>query len=687
MSFEPPVATCTAAGLIFWLFLYEKPWENVQKIMNILLFGLLIILIGGVLPLAFVCRPRLAMGLHAALLCAGCLSGLAGLFHAWYTGTIMVLTIPWLTFTLHLSLDSLAGFFLLPVLLIAPLAALYGYHYMDTSRHSLRPVASCLFFNLLIAAMILVPLAADMLAFVVAWELMSFASFILVLYDWEERQTRRAAHIYLLFSQAGAFAVFAAFGLLFAATGSFILNSGAFAALSHELKLAAFLLALLGFGSKAGIMPLHVWLPHAHPAAPSHVSALMSGVMIKLGIYGILRMYFLLDDSAPVFAWIILALGIISGILGVAYALAKHDIKRFLAYHSIENIGIILIGCGLGMLGLATGERTMAVLGFTGGLLHVLNHALYKSLLFFGAGAIHRSTGTRTIDALGGLVRRMPITGRSFLTGSVAISGLPPLNGFVSEFLIYYAGFLGLRFNGFNLVLVIAAIVSLAMIGGLATACFTKAVGIVFLGEPRSPQASQATEAGPAMQTTMLALTFLCLCIGLFPGPFIHAAFAGLRDLGPMASSLLSGDVLAGISRNLTLIAWLFVVLLAGLAGLRHRAYRDKPVERAATWGCGFTQASSRIQYTGTSYAMGPVNFFRPLVLARSQCTGLAQKILPASAKYSSKAEDLAEITLQRLLTTPVLWLAQKLRWIQHGRIQSYIAYIVLTIIVVLLLV
>ncbi len=654
--------------------------------MNVLLFGLFIIFTGGLLPLAFVRRPGLALKLHTLLLAFGSLCGLIGLFQGWRSGVAQTLSIPWMSFTLHLSLDSLAAFFLLPVFLIAPLAALYGYQYLDTARHSLRPVTSCLFFNLLICAMALVALAADMLAFVAAWELMSFASFILVLYDWQEPQSRRAAHIYLLFSQSGAFAIFAAFALLFAATGSFAFNSGAFSALPQELKLAVFILALLGFGSKAGIMPLHIWLPHAHPAAPSHVSALMSGVMIKLGIYGILRMYFLLGSHSPLFAWIVLALGIISGILGVSYALAKHDIKRFLAYSSIENIGIILIGCGLGMLGLATGEHFMAILGFTGGLLHVLNHAIYKSLLFFCAGAVHHSTGTRAIDILGGLMRSMPITGRSFLTGSAAISGLPPLNGFVSEFLIYYAGFLGLRQDGFSLMLVVAAIIALAMIGGLATACFTKAAGIVFLGEPRSEKASQATEAAPAMRVTMLVLSCLCLCIGLFPSPFIQTAFTALRDLDSMAS-LLPGDLLSSTSRNLTLIAWLFAALFLALAALRRRAYQNKPLARAATWGCGFTQGNSRIQYTGTSYAMSLVSFFRPLVLSRSQCTGLEKKLLPASAAYSSKAEDLAEIGLQQLVSRPVLWLARKLRWIQHGRIQSYIAYIVLTIIVALLLV
>lgn len=239
--------------------------------------------------------------------------------------------------------------------------------------------------------------------------------------------------------------------------------------------------------------------------------------------------------------------------------------------------------------------------------------------------------------------------------------------------------------------LVIAAIIALAMIGGLATACFTRAAGIAFLGEPRSQQASQATETPQAMRAAMLVLSILCFCIGLCPAPFIQTACAALRDISPLSaiaatSALTPGELLAGISRNLTLIAWLFLALFLGLIGLRRLAYRHKPVQRAATWGCGFSQGNSRIQYSGSSYAMSLVHFFRPLVLSRSQSTGLAGKILPASAEYTSKTEDLAEAGLDRLVSRPVLWLARKLRWIQHGRIQSYIAYIVLTIIVVLLL-
>ncbi|NLZ16546.1 MAG: hydrogenase [Desulfobulbaceae bacterium] len=652
--------------------------------MNFLLFGLFSILLSGLAPLLLVRRTHLAKGVHSALLAVGCALGLCGLYAASQAGANTSLSFAWLTFSLSLSVDSLATLFLMPLFIVSPLLVLYSYQYLGTSQHTVRTVASYLFFSLLLAAMVLVSMAADMITFVVAWEIMSLASFLLVLYDWEHLQTRKAAHLYLLFTQSGAFCIFIAFALLFAATGSFSFSTEAISALPHSLKLTIFLVALLGFGSKAGAMPLHIWLPHAHPAAPSHVSALMSGVMIKLGVYGMLRIYFLLDDPAFIFAWIILPLGMLSGVLGVVYALAKHDIKRLLAYHSIENIGIILMGCGLGMLGLAAGDRVMAAFGFAGGLLHVLNHALFKSLLFLGAGAIQHSTGIRKLDTLGGLMRRMPVTGRSFLTGSVAISGLPPLNGFISEFLIYYAGFLGLRLTGFNLVLVIATIISLAMIGGLASACFTKMVGIVFLGEPRSKEAALATEAKPAMRVAMILLACICLLIGLFPAPFIGAAFAGLRDLAPLSSLMLS-DIVSTISRNLTMAAWLFLALLLGLTGLRRWLYQGKPIQRGSTWGCGFTQANSRIQYTASSYAMDIVDFFRPLVRVRTVYKGLAGNPLPSPAEYSSKTDDLAEIGLQHLLSQPVLWCAAKLRWIQHGRIQSYIAYIVLAIIVVLL--
>jgi hydrogenase-4 component B len=652
--------------------------------MDILLLSLSLILAGGVVPLFLSRCFRCCKVVHITLMSAGCLHGLYGLFAVWHPSQAMPpFAWSWLqSFSLVLSLDSLGRVFLVPVFLLAPVIALYSYHYLAHSEQSWRTAVSQFFYSLLVVAMILVPLAGNMVTFALAWELMSLSSFALVLYEWEKQETQGAGYLYLLFTQTGALLIFAAFGVLVQATGSFAF--GQWGHLPLTIKLSAFFLALVGFGSKAGVFPLHIWLPHAHPAAPSHVSALMSGVMIKMGVYGILRLYFLLDDPTPIFPRTILVLGMLSGVLGVVYALAKRDMKRLLAYSSIENIGIVLIGCGLGMLGIAEGNRIMAVFGFCGGLLHVLNHALFKSLLFLGAGAVLHATGTRKIDQLGGLMHRMPLTGRTFLVGSVAISGLPTLNGFVSEFLLYYSAFQGLRLGNIDFFLSLAAILSLAIIGGLASGCFTKVVGMVFLGEPRSDRAGMATEAGPTMRAAMVILALACLVIALWPEPFVRLAFDGLRDLRPLAA--IPVEVLGTLPANLALTARLSLGLLLGLALLHRLLYRNKPIGHGATWGCGFTRPTSRIQYTGVSYARSMVEFHQPFVKVRTRYNGLS-RIFPGATSYTANVVDRAEIGLHRLLLQPLLALVEKLRWIQHGHIQLYIGYIVLTIAVLLLVV
>jgi hydrogenase-4 component B len=415
--------------------------------MSILFTALTVLLAGGVLCLVLHHRCRVMRLLYILCTFAGSLLGLYALIVMVQHGAPASVTFSWLQ-VLHLSLalDSLSAAFLLPIFLLSPLIALYSHHYLAQPSTTWKVAVQYFFVSLLMASMALVAVADNMLTFALAWELMSVSSFVLVIYDHEKEESRRAGYLYLLFTQTGALFLFAAFGLLFASTGSLAFTG--FDALPHGIKLTVFCLAMACFGSKAGVFPLHIWLPHAHPAAPSHVSALLSGVMIKMGVYGILRIYLLLEDPSPVFAYIVLICGLTSGVLGVAYALGKHDIKRLLAYHSIENIGIILTGAGLGMLGVSSGNRIMAAFGFAGCLLHVLNHALFKSLLFMGAGAVLQQTGTRHLDQLGGLMKTMPVTGWTFMTGSVAISGLPPLNGFISEFLIYYAAFQGLSHSG-----------------------------------------------------------------------------------------------------------------------------------------------------------------------------------------------------------------------------------------------
>jgi len=651
--------------------------------MDILFTALSLILLGGALPLLAHHRFRFLKMLYITLLATGSLTGVYGLYAVWQHQAAAVSSWPWLhLFTLSFALDSLSTIFLLPVFLISPLIALYSYHYLEKPEASWRVAVNCFFFSLLIASMVLVTVAANMVTFALAWELMSLSSFFLVMYDYEKEETQAAGYLYLLFTQTGALCIFAAFGVIFTATGS--LSFAQIGQLPHGLKLVVFFLTLAGFGSKAGVFPLHIWLPHAHPAAPSHVSALLSGVMIKMGIYGIFRMYLLLNDSTPIFPQTILVCGMLSGMLGVIYALSKRDIKRLLAYSSIENIGIILVGAGLGMLGVSSGNPTMAAFGFAGSLLHVLNHALFKSLLFMGAGAILHKTGTRLLDQLGGLMKTMPVTGRTFLAGSVAISGLPPLNGFISEFLIYYAGFQGLGLKGSAFLFSMFAIISMALIGGLASACFTKVVGIAFLGEPRSDKGRTAVECGPAMQVAMILLALTCLLIGLWPEPFIQVAFSGLRDMPPLAT--ISPAILGVIPHNLALAARLFLGLLLVTLGLRFLLYRSKPIGQSSTWGCGFSQPTSRMQYTGTSYAMSMVAFHRPFVRVKTEYS-VINTVFPRWAGYTNKVGDIAEIGLHRALIHPLLWGLGKLRWIQHGHIQLYIGYIIVTIAVLLLVV
>ena len=649
--------------------------------METLLLSLAVVLAAGLLPLL---ANRLFTPIKACyviLTLLGCAWGLYSLWPLMQLSTPVTYSVAWLhPFELRFSLDALSSFFLLPILCVCPLAVLYVFHYMDHKKERQRIGVHLFLFNVLVAAMALVVLAGNMISFVLAWEMMSISSFFLVLHEYEEKATRKAGYIYLLFTQLGALCIFSGMGVGFAFTQ--VLDFSALAKLPETAKLWMFCLMLFGFGSKAGIFPIHIWLPYAHPAAPSNTSAVMSGVMIKMGIYGIARFYGLLEISSPLAGQIVLVFGMISGVLGVVYALGKQDIKKLLAYSSVENIGIILIGFGVGMIGAAEGNLPMAIFGFTGGLLHVLNHSIFKSLLFLGAGAVAKQAGTRKIDLLGGLMKRMPLTGKSFLTGSVAISGLPPFNGFVSEFLIYVGAFYGLQLGGVQYVFAMLAILAMALIGGLAAACFTRIVGIVFLGEPRNERTAATQESGWTMSLPLMLLACCCLVIGLWPEPFVQAAF---RAYGVMQANLqLDSAQLLEITGKMALGARIFFVLFLVALVVRKVLYRDKVVDSGPTWGCGFTQGTVRIQYTGTSYALSMVEFFRPVVRLSVHYTGIT-KIFPAKPSYETHVDDVAEQALNSGLVTPVQYVLSKLRWIQHGHIQLYIGYIIIAILIALL--
>ena len=649
--------------------------------MNHFFVALALILYGGLVPLFF--RRHFAFMKAAGTLSIafGCLLGLVDaivkLFHPRiYSASFSYLN----AFSLTFQIDALSSFFLIAIFAVSLLAALYSFHYMDNPAKALRTAIHYFFFSLLVTAMALVVTANNLISFILSWEIMSLSSFFLVVYNYETAENRRAGYLYFVFSQVGAFFIFAAFAVMYAHTGS--IGFDAAADLPDAAKILVFVLSFIGFGSKAGVFPFHVWLPHAHPAASSHISAVMSGVMIKTGIYGILRVYAVLNWPAALFGDIVLVAGIVSGVLGVVYALGQHDLKRLLAYHSVENIGIILIGIGIGMIGVSADKPAMAVLGFAGGLLHVLNHSIFKSLLFMGAGMVLRKTGTRSIDLLGGLIKKMKITGTTFLIGSLAISGLPPLNGFVSEFLIYLGGFRGLTLGRTDFALSLLAIVSLAVIGGLALACFTKVVGVVFQGEPRSRAVENVDEKGPMMLIPMLALAAACIVIGVFPTLFMTMAVKAVVSL-KLGYGAIPLAPFAQLTGNITWAAALIFAVFFIILALRTAAYRGKTITRSGTWGCGFTRPTVKMQYTGSSFAASILEFFKPV----APVTVDERKVrgnFPEKTHYHSQVNDVAELHMGRVIVRPILSLFDQLRWLQHGDIHLYIGYILLAIVIVL---
>ncbi|MBW1891787.1 MAG: hydrogenase [Deltaproteobacteria bacterium] len=649
--------------------------------MNSFILSIALICCGGLAALA-VWRQFIFMKIVAvSAISVGCTIGLIdALTKLLHPGTY-TLSLNYLrSFSLSFQIDGLSAFFLVAIYAVSLLAAIYSFHYLNNREKALRSAVSYLFFALLIASMALVVTAANMITFMLSWEIMSLSSFFLVMYDHESAENRRAGYLYFVFSHVGAMFILASFGIFYGHTGSFMFSSGS--VIPDSAKLTILILSFVGFGSKAGVFPLHIWLPHAHPAAPSHISAVMSGVMIKTGIYGIVRLYASLGLHTPLFGEIVLVAGMVSGILGVVYALGQHDIKRLLAYHSVENIGIILIGIGIGMIGVSFGNPVMAVLGFCGGLLHVLNHSIFKSLLFMGAGVVIQKTGTRTIDMLGGLLKNMKITGVTFLVGSLAISGLPPFNGFVSEFFIYLGGFRGVALDKTAFVLSIMAIVSLAIIGGLALACFTKVVGVVFQGEPRNPKATAVDEKGPTMLAPMLILAGFCFIIGVFPRLFVHMALKAIPVSG-LGYGRIPMEPFLNITTNITLAATLFFVILMAALALRLVFYKGKTIGSSGTWGCGFTQPTARMQYTGTSYAASILEFFRPVAPLQEEHPAIRGRF-PEKTHYRSHVDDIAERYMVRVVVSPVMWLFDRLRWIQHGDIHLYIGYILLAIVVLL---
>lgn len=659
---------------------------------------------GILLPLCLPRRPR-AQNLIAASFAGigsffGILLGLGGLLSPEPLTASLLSTLPFLTFAFRV--DALAAFFVLTISIAALAVSLYAFSYVSEfyGRRSIGVLGSL--YNAFVLSMTLVVMADNGFFFLVLWELMSLTSYFLVVTEHEDADVRYAGFFYLIMTHVGTAFIILTFLMFFQDAGSFAFEAFRHPdrALPEGLRTAIFLAALVGFGTKAGVVPLHVWLPYAHPAAPSHVSALMSGVMIKTAIYGLLRVYF--DFLGAQFPWwwgfVVLVVGAVSALLGVMYALMEHDLKSLLAYHSVENIGIILLGIGAGMIFQAHGLKEFAALGVLAGLYHTINHAVFKSLLFLGAGALVYATHTRNMEEYGGLLRRMPWTGLFFLIGAVSISALPPTNGFVSEWLVFQSLFLSFHLPSVFLKLMLPlAAAMLALTGALALACFAKAFGVSFLALPRSVHARHAKEVPLPMGIGMAALAVVCLSLGLVPMAVVPLLD---RIAGPLTGAAISGKVLAlggwalapvnvefsslsppGLAVVLAVLALLGLLLVLTFGGLQKKRFYK-------TWGCGLN-VSPRMEYTATGFVQ-PIK--RVFSMVYRPTVKLETEFLEESRYFAKRRrfEFHIEPLFQKYLYDPVVALfsaaADRLRIVQAGSLHLYLAYIFVTLVVLLMI-
>jgi len=559
--------------------------------------------------------------------------------------------------------------------------AIYGTGYMRhyggrTLRNSLHWISYAVAY----LSMMSLCVVNNSIAFLVCWEIMALSSFFLVIYESEKPETISAGVNFFIQSHISVVLLTTGFMMIASKTGSYSFSSiPRYCAENNGM--AAFLLLFAGFSVKAGFVPFHTWLPYAHPAAPAHISGVMSGVIIKIGIFGILRMITLFSIDFVRAGAIILAVSAISGLYGVMMAILQHNLKKLLAYHSIENIGIIGMGIGLGCIGAGSGNAILSSLGFAGALLHTLNHALFKSVLFFCAGNVYHGTHTLDIESLGGLAKRMPWTAGLFLIASIAICGLPPMNGFISEFLIY-SGLFGWMQGAEPGVTTgaVFSILALVMIGGLAILCFTKAFGIIFLGSPRTD--FDAHEMEPCRIVPIVVEALIMLSIGIFPAFYARLAGSALKCFQYSGSSVLVTTADLG-SVGLSSFALILLVGIIYFAKSRHNA---KHVQcEGPTWGCGYTEGTPRIQYTATSFVKTYSQLFS-FVLGNKKEKEVPSGIFPISGHFESEAYDKLENNLINKPLRVYRRITDRFSFLQNGKMQFYVLYGVTFIVLTLIL-
>jgi formate hydrogenlyase subunit 3/multisubunit Na+/H+ antiporter MnhD subunit len=599
------------------------------------------------------------------------------------------LGLPWLG--AHFRVDALSAFFLAVVNLGGLTASLYA---LGFGKHEHAPERVLPFYPLFLAGMNLVVIADDAFAFLFTWEFMSLSSWALVVAHDRVSENLRAGYVYLVMASFGSLALLLAFGLLAGPEGAYAFDAIRQGQPSAELAALVLILVLIGTGSKAGLVPLHAWLPLAHPAAPSHVSALLSGVMTKVAVYAFVRIVFdLLGEPQWWWSLVVLALAGITCVMGVLYALMQHDLKRLLAYHTVENIGIIFIGLGLALGFQSYGMNWAAALAFTAALLHVLNHSLFKNLLFLGSGAVLTATGERDMEHLGGLIHRMPLTAFLFLVGCIAISALPPLNGFVSEWLTFQAILLSPQLPSWGLKFLVPAVGALlALSAALAAACFVKAFGITFLGRPRTEAASRARETDTFSLTAMFVLAALCLLAGILPGLFIDA-------LAPAANSMVGASmplqrdvpylsivpIAEARSSYNGLLVFLFMLISAIATVIVIHRFASNMSRRGPAWDCGYPDPSPATQYTSSSFAQPIRRVFGTLVFRAREDVSMPPPGDAAPARLAVRLTDTIWDALYEPLARAVEVISGWLNPLQYLSIRHYLGFVFIALVALLL--
>lgn len=653
--------------------------------MNFLLYGLSFLSVSTLLILLTAPLRRISGYVFLGSLTAGCalgiISAVSALVSPLSIGYRLNFRMPAGEF--YVGMDPLSAFFLLVITIVLFLSGVYGYGYLKDHRKKNLSVHFAIYHVLLISV-ILVVVAKNAVLFLAAWEMMALASYFLIIFYDEKESVRKAGYLYLIATHTGTFCLWIMFLLMAHHAGSMNFDQ---MTTPFPLPLAGllFILGIFGFGVKAGFIPLHIWLPHAHPQAPSHISAVLSGVMIKIGIYGLMRIILIINNFPEWCAAALILIGAISGVGGVLYALGQHEIKKLLAYHSIENIGIITLGMGIGLWGQIYHNESVAAIGYAGALLHVFNHAIFKGLLFLSSGSVIRVAHTGELDQLGGLLKVIPWTGYLFLIGSLSICGLPLFSGFVSEWLVYRALFEGMfHFKVGALIFSGLAVVSLALIGGLCAACFAKAFGAIFLGNSRSSNIIHNIEDSWFIRAPMAALGAICVWVGLFPRAMVSFALEAASTISSVRISSIAKDTVIVFLLMAVLVLFVLIAIIAILTILKRSAMKLLPIESSQTWGCGYSLPAPRMQYTASSFAEPILRIFNR-VLGYDVKGHKPAGYFPKGGRIVSQVREASEDFIFHPAFQFIKFLSERLKIIQYGYTQLYLLYIFIFLLALLI--